>query len=231
MSRIGAALLSLTSFAVLLSSSVSARQPVAPVRDAVERLLFERAAGSSADVRVEVAPIDADNHLPACERLDAFMPRGRRAWGRTSVGVRCQAPVRWTIYVSARVQVFGDYLVLARDLRPGQLVAPEDLTRRHGDLTEDGAGALVDATQAVGHPARIAVAAGRPLTREMLRVPPVIGRGETVRVVTEGRGFQVANQGRALNDAGEGQVVRVRLPSGKVLSGRARLDGTVVVGP
>lgn len=196
----------------------------------VERLLAEQAINAAGAIRIEVADIDPDNHLPACERLAAFMPRGRRAWGRTSVGVRCGAPVPWTIYVSARVRVLGDYLVLARPLRPGQLVAPEDLVRRHGDLADDGAGALIDATQAIGHPARVAVAAGRPLTRDMLRVPPVVKRGDPVRVVSEGGGFRVANQGRALNDAGEGQVVRVRLPSGKVLSGTARPDGAVSIG-
>lgn len=229
MTRLGPVMLT-AMLAVLVPSVAEARQPPAPVLEAVDRLLTEHAAGQAGEIRIEIDGIDPGNHLPACERLQAFMPKGRRAWGKTSVGVRCEVPVPWTIYVSARVRVFGDYLALARDLRPGKLVAPDDLVRRHGDLADEGAGALTDATQAIGHPARVAVAAGQVLTRDMLRIPPVVKRGDQVRVISEGSGFQVTNQGRALNDAGEGQVVRVRLTSGKVLTGSARLDGTVAVG-
>jgi len=214
-----------------LSAEVPAKQPQPPVRRVVESFLHQQVDGLAGDVSVEVEDIDPLNHLPACDRLAAFMPNGRRAWGRTSVGVRCAAPVEWTIYVAATVRVIGEYLVLARPLRPGQIVSPDDLETRRGDLTSDGAGALIDSTQAVGYPARIAVSAGQPLKREMLRLPPVVRRGQQVRVVTTGQGFTVANEGHALNDAAAGQVVRVRLASGKVLSGTAGEDGAVRIAP
>ncbi len=225
------ALLPFAALLASLSAEVPAKQPQPPVRRVVESFLHQRVDALAGEVSVEVEDIDTHNHLPPCDRLAAFMPNGRRAWGRTSVGVRCEAPVEWTIYVAARVRVVGEYLVLSKPLRPGQIVSPDDLETRRGDLATEGAGALIDSTQAVGYPARFAVSAGQPLKREMLRLPPVVRRGQQVRVLTTGRGFTVANEGRALNDAAAGQLVRVRLASGKVLSGTAGEDGAVRIAP
>lgn len=211
------------------AAACGAGQPAEPVREAVSGFLRDEAGGLPGRVDIEVGELDPRNQLPECARLQAFLPAASRAWGQTTVGVRCESPATWTIYVPARVRVHGEYLVLARPLRAGQIVGPEDLERRSGDLADDGDGALVDATQAIGHPARFAVAAGQPLRRDMLRLPPVVRRGDPVRVVSRGPGFAVANAGKALNNAAAGHVVRVRLDSGKVLSGIARHDGTVEI--
>lgn len=50
-----------------------------------------------------------------------------------------------------------------------------------------------------------------------------------MRVVSKGKGFQVATEGKALNNAAAGQVVQVRTASGQTLSGIARADGTVEI--
>ncbi|MCB1886675.1 MAG: flagellar basal body P-ring formation protein FlgA [Rhodocyclaceae bacterium] len=216
---------------LLAPSLLSARQDPAPVRQVVAEFLAGQTAGLAGEIRTEVGELDPNNHLPPCERFSAFLPSGQRAWGQTTVGVSCQAPATWTAYVPARVRVLGDYLVLARPLRSGQVVGPDDLEWRRGDLADDGDGALTDATQAVGHPARIAVSAGQPLTRHMLRLPPVVKRGQAVRVVTVGEGFRVSNEGKAMNNAGAGESVRVRLNRGRVVTGVARPDGSVEVSP
>lgn len=217
--------------ALALPGGTQARQPEPPVREEVQRLLDEHTRGLAGEVLVTIGPIDPRNRLPECSTLEAFLPAGARAWGSTTVGVRCTAPIAWTIYVPVKVAVFGDYLVVSRPLQAGQLVTASDLARRHGDLASEGDGAMLDAARAIGLPARIAIAAGQPLRSDMLRIPPVVKRGEQVRVLTQGPGFSVANEGRALNDAAEGQIVRIRLGSGKVLVGTARHDGVVEVAP
>jgi len=57
----------------------------------------------------------------------------------------------------------------------------------------------------------------------------VIRQGQTVRALSRGPGFAVANEGKALNNAVEGQVVQVRLADGQVVSGIAKAGGTVDV--
>lgn len=208
-----------------------AQQSPGPVRQVVEQFLLAETRGLPGQVTVTVGTVDSRNQLPPCDNLEAFLPAGVRAWGRTNVGVRCLAPASWTLYVPAQITVMGDYLVIARPLKPGQVVGPADLGLARGDLSELPAQVLTDPTQAQGHAARYALAAGQPLRAEMLRLPPAVQQGQKVRVVSAGPGFQVSNEGVALNTVGEGQVAQVRLTGGQVVSGLARPGGIVEIQP
>ncbi|THF64186.1 flagellar basal body P-ring formation chaperone FlgA [Pseudothauera rhizosphaerae] len=210
-------------------ASAAAQQAAEPVRATALRFLQAEAAGLPGEVKVSVGELDPNNRLPPCAELAAFFPAGARAWGQTNVGVRCDSPVTWTAYLPARVEVVADYLVVARALRPGQIVGSDDLRLEQGDLAALPANTLTDPTQAVGHHARIAVAAGAALRASHLRLPPAVRQGQDVRVVSGGPGFSVTSEGRALNAAAEGESVRVRLPGGQVVSGIARNGGVVEV--
>jgi flagella basal body P-ring formation protein FlgA len=73
------------------------------------------------------------------------------------------------------------------------------------------------------------VGVGRPLRGDLLRLPMVVQQNQSVKVVSQGPGFQVTNEGRALNNGVEGQVVQVRLSNGQVVSGVARAGGVVAI--
>lgn len=204
-----------------------ARQPAAPVEAAVREFLDAETHGLASKVDLEISPLDANNQLPPCAQLTAFLPPGTHPWGHISVGVNCLAPAPWTVYVPAQVKVYGDYLVTGRALRGGQILGPADLVQRYGDLAALPDKLLRDPAQAVGQRTRYALTPGQPLRAEMLVLPPAIRQGEEVKVVAQGAGFQVSNRGRALNTAADGQSVRVRLEDGKVVTGTARNGGTV----
>jgi flagella basal body P-ring formation protein FlgA len=57
----------------------------------------------------------------------------------------------------------------------------------------------------------------------------VIKQGQSVRVISTGAGFSVSAEGKAINNAGVGEVVRVRMESGQTVSGKARADGIVEI--
>ena len=117
----------------------------------------------------------------------------------------------------------------SRKLDSAALYLCTDARRERGDLAALPESTLTDPAQAVGHHARIAVAAGTPLRRTHLRLPPAVRQGQNVKVVSRGAGFTVSSEGRALNGATEGEPVRVRMPSGQVISGTARNGGVVEV--
>jgi len=222
-----AAALALTAAAAL---PAYAQQPPEAVRAAVHDFLERETAGLPGTVELSVGHMDARNQLPACAALEPFLPAGTRAWGRISVGVRCASPVTWTAYVPAQVAVLTEYLVTARPLRPGQIVAGADLARHRGDLAAQPDDTLTDMAQAVGHHVRHAVASGNTLRANMLRLPPAVRQGQTVKVTSGGdAGFTVSSEGRALNTAAEGEPVRVRMANGQVVSGTARSGGIVDV--
>lgn len=195
------------------------------------RFLEQETRGLPGRVSITLTPLDARNQLPPCASLAAFLPAGSRAWGQFSVGVRCDSPVEWHVYLQARVAVLGEYLVTAQPLRAGQIVGPADLVRRSGDLAALPDSVLTDVAQASGQHTRFAIAQGSPLRADMLRIPPAVRQGQAVQVVTIGPGFRVGSEGVALNNAAPGEMVRVRLGSGQVVAGTARPGGQVEVTP
>jgi flagella basal body P-ring formation protein FlgA len=98
-----------------------------------------------------------------------------------------------------------------------------------GDLAGLPNGIVTDMAQAVGRSPTVSLPAGTPLRMDNLKSKPVVLQNQTVRVVSGGNGFSVSAEGRALTNAGEGQVVKVRTPSGAILSGTAREGGIVDV--
>lgn len=216
-----------SALALLPTPAANAQQGEGAIELRVREFLQREVAGLPGEVSIELSPLDPNSQLPACAALEPFLPAGTRAWGRFSVGVRCDSPVTWTAYLQARVAVVADYLVAARPLRAGQVLGPADLGQRRGDLTALSDNLLTDPTQATGHHTRIAVAAGSPLRGDMLRVPHAVRQGQSVRVLGVGAGFRVASEGRAMNNAAPGERVRVRLADGQVVTGTAQADGTV----
>lgn len=212
-----------------VSGPGEARQDPAGVRSEVTRFLRAQTVSLPGEVSIQVSEFAPDNVLPPCVQLEAFLPPGARAWGRVAVGVRCLAPSPWSAWVPAEVRVRGLYLVTAAPLAAGQLIGPADIRREAGELTTLAADTLTDPTQAVGHAARIGLAAGRPLAASHLRLPPAVVQGQPVKVISRGAGFQVANDGTALSTAGDGQPAQVRLANGQVLRGTARNGGVVEI--
>ncbi len=157
------------------------------------------------------------------------MPPGGRLWGNSAIGIRCLAPVAWTVYASVTVEVSAEYVVTARPMGQGETVNMQDLTTMHGDLARLPAGIVVDPLHAVGKQLAMSLGAGQPLRRDMLRLPQVIAQGQGVKLVSEGPGFRVSTEGRALGNAADGQTVQVRGPSGQTISGIARSGGIVEV--
>lgn len=213
----------------LMMPSAWARQDPEAVRLVVEDFLRIQTQGLPGRVSIEVRSFEANNALPACSALEAFLPNGARAWGRTAVGVRCIVGANWSAFVQAQVRVTGAYLVTARALAQGQVLGAADVALQSGDLTDQPPGILTDPAQAVGRSLVMSLAAGRPVRSDVLKQPAVVQQGQGVKVIARGEGFSAATEGRALNSAAEGQVTQVRLSNGQVLSGVARVGGVVEI--
>ncbi len=201
------------------------------VRAVVYEFLRGQTAGQSGQIRIDVAPPALPRHLPKCDQLEPWLPAGARAWGKVRVGVRCVDQASWALYVQAEVSITGDYLVSARALRPGEVLGAADLAVRSGKITAMGRHLLTDMNQAIGKQMRFAVGQGQPLRATMLAAPIVIQSGRPVKIIVQGNGFRVANQGTALGNGRAGDAIRVRLGSGKVVSGTVADTGEVIVRP
>lgn len=206
------------------------KQDLSAVRAKIDEFLVRQTEGYPGKASISVGAIDNNLKLAPCPNIEVFLPPGSRAWGKTSVGVRCQAPTVWTIYVQAKVGVTAKYLVASGPLAQGHVVVSQDLMYENGDLTQLPAGVFTDPDQATGRIVHVSLNAGTVLREEMLKLPPAVQQGQTVQLVSIGNGFKISSEGQAINNASEGQVVQVKVASGQLISGIARRGGQIEVG-
>lgn len=219
----------LTSPLALAQQPAPARQDLGAVRQVVEHYLKAQTAGLTGKVSINVGKIDQRMNLAACPAPQAFQQPGARAWGKTTVGVRCAAPAAWTVYIQAQVSVVGEYVAAAVPLVQGKEIDKSQLAIVKGDIAALPNGVVTDIAQAVGRTSTVSLASGAPLRLDMLRSKPVVQQGQLVKVVSHGNGFSVSAEARAIGTAADGQVVQARTPGGAIISGLARAGGQVEV--
>lgn len=175
---------------------------------------------ANARVEVEVGQLDPRLRLAPCERVEPYLPTGTRLWGRTRIGLRCtQGVSHWNVYLPVTVKIYGTALVAASPLAAGSVIAEGDLRTAEVDLAAAPGQAIADAQRVVGRTVARAIPAGEAVRDADLKVRQWFAAGETVRVVAQGAGFAVAGEGQALMPGVEGQPVRVKTESGRVLTG------------
>lgn len=193
----------------------------------VMAFLKTQSAGSPGKVDITAHPIDSNLKLAFCPSPQVFFPSNSKAWGKTTIGIQCGQPNPWSIYVEANVSITGDYVVAANHLTQGQSLTSGDLMLQKGDLTTLPSGFFTAVSTAEGKVARVSLASGSVIKQDMLRMPIVVAQGQNVRVNGIGQGFSVSTEGKALTNATEGELVRVRVPNGTIISGTAKNNGQI----
>jgi len=215
-------------FALTSAAASQPAQDAAAVSTLVHTYLLEQLTALPGTTRITLDPLKNDR-LAACDAITPFLPSGMRIRSRMTVGVRCNAPKAWAIYVQATVSVQGQYLVAARPIAMGQAISAEDLTTREGDLVTLPASAMTTSQAVVGMLASQRIAAGQIIKSNALRNPRAVSRGQTVRITARGNGFVVNSEGQALDNAPPGGAVQVRTASGQVVSGIVQNAGVVEI--
>jgi flagella basal body P-ring formation protein FlgA len=190
------------------------------------------AFGTRVPVRVEVIAGQADPRLrlATCQRVEVHWPAGQRPWGRTRIGMRCASgPVAWNITVPLQVRVWAPAVVAAVPMPAGTVLEQRHLRLGEVDWAERDTPVLLDAADILGRSLATAVPAGSAVRAEQLRRRQWFAAGDPVRVVAAGPGFAVSGEGVALTPGLEGQAVRVRTESGRVVTGMAAGDRLVEV--
>jgi flagella basal body P-ring formation protein FlgA len=200
------------------------------INQKVKEFLTAQSAGSPGKPEITVAPIEENTQLTYCPSPEAFFPPNSAAWGRTTVGVRCGQPKPWTVYVQANVSIIANYVVAGAPIGQGQIINANDLQLQKGDLTTLPNGIFTEFNRVIGQTAKMSLVAGTVIKKEMLKMPIVVQKGQSVRVSSSGKGFAISTDGQALNEASEGELVKVKVNNGSVVTGIAKKDGQIEVG-
>jgi flagellar basal body P-ring formation protein FlgA len=208
--------------ALLLAAAAAPAQAVDPALAATVQAMADAQLPNSARVEVTLGELDPRLRLAPCHRIEPFVPPGQRLWGRSRIGLRCtEGAARWTVYLPVTVKVFGTALVARTALPAGANLGAADTAQAEVDLAEDASAALVDAQALNGRQLARPLQSGQVLRTVHLRPRQWFAAGETVQIRAGGSGFAVAATGQALTPGLEGQPVRVRTESGRVLTGEA----------
>lgn len=192
-------------------------QPLVQPLDALPAALRPHAR-----VQIDIGRLDPRLRLAPCRRVEPRWPARSRAWGRTQLALRCiDGDKPWQVYLPLTVKVFAPALVPVRTLAAGTVLAAADLTVGAVDWAASPTPPLTHADAAVGRTLARSLQAGQAFGRDHLRLKQYFAGGDPVQVTARGSGFAVAGEGQALGPGLEGQTVRVRTGSGRILVGTA----------
>lgn len=180
-------------------------------------------------VQVRVGQVDERLNLPACPEPRFFLPGGAIPWGNGSMGARCEGAVKWSLYLTFESRLRGPALVAVHPMPVRHVPGRGDLELKLLDYRHapDRYPRELPAGAQLLRP----MAAGQPLLLDALRQPDVIRAGQKVQVTATGSGFHVGQAGTALGNAAEGDLVKIKTASGRIVQGIATKEGEVAVTP
>ena len=213
--------------------AVQAQAPAAAADTALETAMAERVRGlvmpavplpaplaARARVSVEIGKLDPRLRLAPCHRIEPQLPAQGSLWGRTRIGLRCVEGERpWQVWLPVVVRVQAPALVPVRALAAGTVLAAEHLQVAEVDWAAEAQAPIVKAEDLIGRTLGRALQPGQALRQGDLRQRQWFAAGDTVLVRARGDGFVVGGEAQALGHGLEGQPVRVRTESGRVLQG------------
>ena len=119
-------------------------------------------------------------------------------------------------------------LTTRSELRRGHIIGPGDVVPFQAAQSAVPGDAIRRPEFILGAEVRRSIRPGQPIRQAWFKIPPVVKRGQRVRVVAVRGAIRISTMGEALNNAGKGAFVRVRnLDSRKIVTGKATEAGTV----
>jgi flagella basal body P-ring formation protein FlgA len=212
-------------------TSKAATQTHASILQAVSNHLNEIFSHHGDSLQIKTSPLDHRLSLNHCDTpLETFDPPGGVKTGRTTVGVRCQQPKPWTLYVSANVGLQRPVVVAIRDLGRRTPIKADDLAMKVMDTTHLLRGHFDDVGQLVGNTLKRTLRRGQVVTPSMLVVTKTVHRGERITILSSIGNIEVRSRGKALRDGNPGDLIPVQnVTSKKKLQARVVSAGLVAI--
>jgi flagellar basal body P-ring formation protein FlgA len=229
--RLRTLLLNLATATVAVSAANAQVADIASLQSAAEQAVRREIPRGDGQVIVQAQNLDLRLRLAECDRpLSAAIAGDGQARAHTTVTVRCEGAVHWTVYLSVTIDSEFSVLVANRALaRDAELTAADfDLTpRRLPGLTTDY---VTRPSMLSGQRLRQAVASGQALSLEAITPSNLIHRGQQVTLVAGAGDFQVRMNAVALSDGRLADRIKVQnLSSQRVVEGIVRSDNVVEV--
>ena len=214
------------------TSTSAAEQSHSELGGIAARALEEQARSKGLQaVHVEVFPLDQRVSLPECnEPVRILKDRNQSVLGRVTIGMRCETPEPWTIYLRGRVTSLVSIPVLNAPINRSELIVESDVVFQEMEIDADLQGVFIDPKQIAGKIAVRNLIAGKPLRQSDLKAPQLISRGQSVNITSRAGGLIVTMKGKALGNARAGDRIWVQnQSSNKRVEGEVTAEGEVLI--
>ena len=208
-----------------LCGQVSAQEieSIEEIRLAAKKFLEEKqVSADKTNTEISIGQIDPRMRLAKCTgEMNAFLPQTYRRNGKTTVGIRCNGPINWKIFVSARITEYQDAWVLNRNLTTGDIVTQDDIEKKRVEVTDSRKIPLTDLKHLLQASPRRAMRAGSTLYQDSVCL---VCRGDRVTVSAKNQFLSINVEGVALSNAILGEKAQIRNSKSK------KVFGAVVTG-
>ena len=223
-------------FCMLLVASASRGNdviPLAEIESQVKRFLTQKISsqlppGDNTDVKVQVRQLDPRLRLRPCANNLTLFLQSSRIQRATSVKVSCAGPAPWSLFVGSTVALEKPVVTLRESLPRNHVLDEDDLILVRKDIYNLRRGYSADLEQWLGQQLKRPLRAGDVLYGYHLQAPEIIKKGDKVTVIAKIGSLAVISNGIALENASEGDQIRVENQrSAKVIFARVTGPNTV----
>jgi flagellar basal body P-ring formation protein FlgA len=193
--------------------------------------IVARNINTASEYEISVLPLDSQLKLPECiESLEAFTTTDLIKAGRTSIGVRCNAEKKWSIFISVVIKVYENVIVLSRPIQRGDKITRQHLAIEKRDVSRLRGDFITQAEQVESKQAARQMSAGVILGLRSFIEPILIKRNDKVIITSTQPAFAIRMNGVAMMDGTKGQRIRVKNEnSGRIVSAMVIEAGVVAV--
>lgn len=218
--------LTLTCISILpISASASEGHSLDSIKKAVLHYVEQQITQSETiDSEISLGRLDDRLKLAQCETaLEIFTLSKFNPTGRNNIGVRCNAPHHWKIFVPVTITFFAEVAIAAHPLSRGMTINEGDFRMDRRQITNHHGGYFTSAEELIGRDVRRAVRMGDIIQEKATDPVKLVRKGQSVTLRSGNDQFYVISSGKALSDGSMNSIISVKNNS----SGRV-VEGTVI---
>ena len=182
-------------------------------------------------IDIQMSQLDPRLRLSQCTLpLTTTLAPGSQFAGKTTVHIRCNSSRPWTVYISARIKLYGSVVQTAVPLSKGHILGATDLVNTEEDLSRIKYGYFVKKEKLIGKQLKRHLPQGRVIKASYVKAQTLVKRGELVTIIAKNTGYSVKMTGTAMGTGALGDRIRVKnISSKRIVEGTIKEAGIVSI--
>lgn len=179
--------------------------------------------GADIEIKVRVSQIDRRLKLATCnkEQLRIFSPYQNSMARSSTVALKCQGPIAWSLFVPVNIKLLRNVVVTNRHIAKGHVFRAEDLQLVKVDTRSLRYGYFIKLEEIVGKLAKRIMVKNKVVNPANLAYPMLIHRGDKVNLIAANNKIKVSVKGVALKGGRIGEFISVKnLTSDRIIEAK-----------